>query len=328
LTDERATLTLRSSLVEQNHEVGVFVGGSDATIEATVVRSTQPRSDGTGGTGIAIESHPSTYERAKLTLRSSLLEQNHAAGVFIVGSDATIETTVIRATQPRSDGTWGHGMVIQDDAAAHERSEVALRTSLLEHNHEIGVSASASAATIETTVVRATQPRSDGTFGQGIAIVEGTLSLRASLVEQNRDVGVAVVASDATIEATVVRATQPLIDAKFGDGIAVDAAGTTTITSTKIESNARAGIASFSSAVSVVSSILRCNGVDLDGEQSMATPGQPFTFNGSKGNLGVIGPGGGVAGCSKTSKGEAGGSSTRVTTGRNGSGGCAPVESS
>ena len=86
-------MTLRTSLVEQNHGVGVLVQGSQATIESTVVRDTQPRSDGTSGNGIWVQESPSTPGRASLWLRTSLVERNHDTGVFVSGSDATVEST-------------------------------------------------------------------------------------------------------------------------------------------------------------------------------------------------------------------------------------------
>jgi hypothetical protein len=280
---------LRTSLLEQNHEAGVRIQVSEATIEATVIRNTQPNSDGIYGRGIDVTEAPSG-ERATLTLRRSLIEQNHDIGVIVVGSDATIEATVVRNTQPRSDGRGGRGISIQ---STNERAKAMLRSSLVEQNHDVGVIVFGSDATIETTVVHNTQPESAERAGQGIVIHDdpdtherAKVTLRSSLVEQNHDFGVAVWGSDATIEATVVRDTQQLSDGAFGDGIAVISLGaptTAAITSTKIEANARAGISNFSSAVILVSSTVECNKFDLDGEE--VGNDQPFTFDGSKGNL-------------------------------------------
>jgi len=57
----------------------------------------------------------------------------------------------------------------------------------------------------------------------------------------------------------------------------------TGITATRVESNARAGIANFSATVLLVSSVVQCNKIDLDGEEF--TPGHLFTFDGSKGSV-------------------------------------------
>ncbi|WP_437323218.1 right-handed parallel beta-helix repeat-containing protein [Sorangium sp. So ce381] len=298
ITQERANVTLHTSLVEENRELGVFVGGSDATIESTVVRHTQPINDGTFGRGIEIQDDTSTNERSNVTIRTSLLERNHDAGVFISGSDATFEATVVRDTQPLGDGSSGLGIEIRLDPDTNERANVTLRSSIVEQNHDVGVLVSGSDATIETTVIRAIQRGTGGTGGRGISIqhVPGTqeranVTLRSSIVEQNHDVGVFVGGSDATIEGTVVRNTESNVDGTFGDGIAVLSSGTpttATIISTRIESNARAGISTFSAAVVLVSSAVRCNIFNL----SVAKLNDlPFTFDGSKANLcGCEGP--------------------------------------
>jgi hypothetical protein len=48
----RTTMTISASLIEATTELGVFVAGSDVTLEATVVRDTQPVNNGTRGRGI------------------------------------------------------------------------------------------------------------------------------------------------------------------------------------------------------------------------------------------------------------------------------------
>ncbi|WP_437752274.1 right-handed parallel beta-helix repeat-containing protein [Sorangium sp. So ce1389] len=291
-THERAKVALRTSLVDQNHDLGVLVSGSDATLEATVVRGTRPSSDTRMGRGIEIHADHDTLARAKATLRFSVVEHNHDTGVLVAGSDATVEATVVRDTQPGNVG-GGSGIVIQDDDETHERSTVALHSALVERNHDIGVVVLGSDATVDATVVRDTQPRRDGWGGHGIHVQENqqtheraTATLRGVLVEHNHSFGVTIFDSDAAIEASAVRATQGARDETRGDGIAVRSYGlpaNATITSTVVDSNARAGISSFSAAVVLVSSAVQCNRIDLNGEDLVE--GQPFTFDGSKENL-------------------------------------------
>jgi len=234
-TAERASVTIRASLLEQNHDIGVYVAGSDATIEGTVVRTTLPEaSDQTGGRGINIQGDLDTAERANVTLRTSLLEQNHDVGVFVSGSDAIIEGIVVRRTQPRaSNQIDGWGIGIQGDSDTAERASVTLRASLLEQNHDIGVFVTGSDATIEGTVVRNTQSQaSDQASGRGINIQRdsdtaerASVTLCASLLEQNHDIGLFVAGSDATIEGIVVRTTLPeAIDQTGGRGINIQGA--------------------------------------------------------------------------------------------------------
>ncbi|MGK3992428.1 hypothetical protein WME86_03950 [Sorangium sp. So ce1024] len=222
-----ASVAVRASLIESARELGVYVGGSEATIEATVVRGTQPRGDGTHGVGIAAR-HDDTapQERAKVTLRASVVEQNRDFGVHVIGSEAAIEATVVRATQPSSDDVGGWGLAIVNGAASQERAEVTLRASLLEHNHASSVAVIGSDVVIASTIVRATQPHIDGTEGEGIDVAidpateeRATLTLRASVLEDNATFGIRVVGSDATIASTVVRDTVPASDGTGGIGL-------------------------------------------------------------------------------------------------------------
>jgi hypothetical protein len=286
-TFARATLTLRASLLEENRALGFSSLQSDATIEATVIRNTQPNGDGLAGRGIEIREYPPAVDGSTLTLRSSVLEHNHDVGILIGDSDAWIEGTLVRDTKSSLGGLDGMGIAIQSSAGSLERSTVDLRGSVVENNHDIGVLVIEADVTIDATVVRATQRQGDGTNGRGIGIESSaTLKLYASLVEENHEVGVFIGHSDAIIEETVVRATQTESDGTGGDGIAVTSLmgpATAIITSTRIEDNARAGIASFSAAVVLVSSTVQCNLFDLNGEDFVE--GQAFTFDGSKDNL-------------------------------------------
>ncbi len=274
----RGTLALRASLLEQNRAVGVAAYGADATIEATVVRKTQPRGDGLFGTGIQAAGRD-TYGRARLLLRTSFIDDNHEAGVAVFGSDATIETTVVRKTQPVGDWWSGAGVQIRDSDITLERANVTLRASLLEDNHSIGVFVAGSDATIEASIVRDTQPLGDGTNGHGFIVQEGaftrqrgTLTLRASLVERNHHVGVAVFGADATIEATIVRDTQPLSSENSGMGIVVfdnegsHARSRVTLRSSVVENNRYVGVFVVGSDVTIEATIVRDTQLNGDGQ--------------------------------------------------------------
>src|SRR5262249_11970157 len=122
-------------------------------------------------------------------------------------------------------------------------------------------------------------------YGRGIGIEHdpntkerSSVTIQSSIVEQNREVGVGVIGSDATVDRAIVRGTERRDDALLGDGIAVVFLATpaaATITSTRIESNRRAGISSFGAAVALSSSVIACNGFDIDGE---TYSGHPFSF--------------------------------------------------
>ncbi len=135
-------------------------------------------------------------------------------GVFVEGSHAKIEATVVRSTQP-VNGQFGWGIGVQDNPATGERADVTSAPASSSRTMAVGVFVAGSAAEIEATVVRSTQPVNEQ-FGWGIGIQDdpatgerADVSIRACLVEQNHDMGVFVGGSAAELEAAVVRSTQP-----------------------------------------------------------------------------------------------------------------------
>lgn len=177
------------------------------------------------------------------TLRDSLVERNVQSGVFFIGAvQATMEKTLVRATQPRpSDQRGGLGIDIQANCPANfcsdlsQRANVIVRGSLVEQNQMVGIYVSSSDATVENTVVRDTWPQAvDMAHGRGINLepwctgipcdpsTRSTSVVRGCMVERNHDVGVAVAASDMTLETTVIRDTAPrAFDQSTGDGFVV-----------------------------------------------------------------------------------------------------------
>jgi hypothetical protein len=295
---QRGNATIRGSIVEGSREVGVLVQGSDAILEATLVRDTRPQaSDDTLGRGVEIEDDAGG--RANVTLRASVVEGSHELGVFVAGSDATIETTVVRDTQPRvTDQTLGRGIGALDGGGA--TATVTIRASVIERSHDIGIGAAGSDVIVEATIVRDTAPRPDGLRGRGIELqvdlasgVASTLTLRSTLIASNREFGLVIDSVlGVVVDRVLVRDTQPRAsDGLFGDGISIvtdRGPASVGITASRIEASARAGLSSFGGAVTLGSSTLECDAIALDGE----------TFGGSSASF--VDQGGNVCGCSGT----------------------------
>jgi len=206
----------------------VVSGAEDVLIERVWVHDTLDR-------GINVES---VLGATSITVRDSLVEETQDAGVLVAGSEATLEGLLVRRTLPWSSAQlFGRGISIElacpngvCDAAAG--AQVLVRDSLVEENHDVGVSIMGSDATLDGVVIRGTQPRaSDQRQGWGIAVqlactaagcdplARSTALVRSSLVEKNHDLGVLIAASDATFEGVVVRGTLPNAkDQNFGRG--------------------------------------------------------------------------------------------------------------
>jgi len=154
-----------------------------------------------------------------------------------------------------------------------------------------GIVVFGSKLTVEATAVRDTQPTPEGLFGRGITLEAdpttefvSDASIRASSIESSFEFGVLFFGSDGAVEDTVVKSTQPRVsDGLLGDGIAAvrtDHSSTVEIHGSRVDSNARAGITSFGADVTFGTSVLDCNGLDLDGEDLNA----PFALEDLGGN--------------------------------------------
>jgi hypothetical protein len=223
--------TVVGSLVERNHEAGVFIGGQ-ATIEGTLVRETLPRAtDQRGGSGVSVESCGTndgctTPKRSGATLRGAVLERNQDASLLVMGSDVTLENTVVRDSLPQMvDQPYGRGINIQ----------LSCYQGMCDPAHR------------------------------------SIVSLVHSVVERSHEIGLFVADSDVTLDATLIRDTVALADGTFGDGISVRADFTPTrveVTGARIENSARAGFLSFGASVALESTVIGCAAFALAGESS------------------------------------------------------------
>jgi hypothetical protein len=228
----RAQATLRAVVVSSTRDAGIFVGGSDATIDASLVRDTEVQlSRGIGGYGIWVQHVAAADERGAATITQSVVERSAEAGISIAGADVTIESSVIRDTFGlEDDPQTGMGVIAVHKAATGDRSTVALRSSVVSTSRSIGVYVLASDGVLESSIVRDILPGGpqNPLSGRGIAVESepdgprGLLEVRWSLVERVREMGIAVLAADGIIEDTLVRDVEAQVtDGKFGRGINV-----------------------------------------------------------------------------------------------------------
>lgn len=293
-TGSRSDVTILSSLVDSNQNIGVAVSGSDAIIEASTIKDALLNNLGDYAYGVVIQEANKTGIRANVSIVTSLIENNLIGGVGVSGSDVTIEASVIRDTS--TDGQQGgHGIEISSGPGADMRANVTISTSLVEHNHELGVAIWGSDATINASVIKDTLPDFDGHGGNGIYIDEdhntkapSSATIASSLVEGNQDIGVFVVGSEVSITTSIVRDTAvSAADGLYGDGVSIVRSATNpataAITGALLGSNSRAGLSNFGAGVTVVGSIIRCSkAFDLAAENFA---GGTFSFPNSYGTI-------------------------------------------
>lgn len=269
---KRADVLIRRSLIDQSRATGVFVSGSDLTIEATVVRGTLPNGISLDGAGIGVVDDTSAGARANVTVRGCVVEANHDMGVAVVGSDATIEASVVRNTLPDGVKELGQGITAQDHVQTGQRANVTVRASLVQGNQGEGVSVVGSDVAIEASVVRANL----ATNAAAVSVLdhEGVRSsarVTGTVVEESRTAGVLVVGSDMTMVASVVRGTQPDEQGVHGQGIDIEDSPTTrapskvTLSSIIVEDNRVTGILVIGSELTLEGAVVRNNGPDDKG---------------------------------------------------------------
>ena len=223
-----SVLSMQDCVVANNRDNGVLLWGSSGTFERSVIRGTSPQeSDQKSGMGIyagpqsLLDTKPSS-----LTMKGCLVTNNTAFGVKILGTNATLESTIIMATQPSPGGELGAGISLH--SFGKTRSSLTTRECIVTGNHVYGIYLQNSKATIDRTVARDTQAQaSNGREGVGISAqietggnMPSELTVRDSLVMGNRTTGITVFSSTATVERSVVSNTlRQESDHRFGLGI-------------------------------------------------------------------------------------------------------------
>jgi len=244
------TVTLRDSLVENNHLLGIYAGGVELTVERSIVRGSLPSpSDMTMGRGLQIQPPCSAGvcdvdTLSNAVIRASVIEKNHEAGVSVAASQVSIDGTVIRDTYPDAvKQIDGSALLVREcDLAAGcarvVRGSAVMRGSNVSNVADAAVRAWRSDMTIEGSVIRDVAPtamgldRGRGVVFEGCGPLQGCAPpklakgvVRGTLVERTHDIGIFVMGSEVTIEGSSVRHTEPrAYDGEFGRGISAQIA--------------------------------------------------------------------------------------------------------
>jgi hypothetical protein len=274
-TDFGATMAIRGSLIEGSSGHGIFASGAELTIERSIIRGTHVDASGSGR-GLEIQNAGDSPAAASiLTLDRSLITHNDEANVLVSGAAAMVTNLVVRGRAP-DQGVGGPGFSTQDDPGSGLRGVLDLSASLFERNGGAGVFVEGSDAQIDAVVVLETGAGTSGLFGRGINIQSSTMTgasssatIQSVLVDGSHDFGILISDATVAIVGSVVRNTATNSDGAFGDGMgfaATDPSVTMSMSDSRIDSSARAGIVNFGAAVTLQSTSLSCQLFDLDSE--------------------------------------------------------------
>ena len=225
---------------EGNRFASVFAEGqgTEVTLTDTLIRDTQPRSDGAQGIGVA------ALGGASLEGERLLLTHNHKTGALLqgAGTQGVFTDTIIADTQPRSaDMQLGRGLNALAGASVEgERVWLA-------RNHDYGAIIDAATATLTDLVVTDTQPdRRQRLAGLGVIVVRGgAATLTRALVDRSHAVGVGVEddGSQATLTDLVIHDTQPQANTGlFGRGLNAIERGSVRVERAIIDLNHELGV--------------------------------------------------------------------------------------
>jgi hypothetical protein len=258
----QTAITIRRSLVERAAVIGVHAGGAAVTVEESVVRDTLPGGALMSGFGISVEPGPTSMAPSFLTVRATVVERSHGVGINALGSSVHVEATEVRDGQLDAAGLFGRGFSVELQPGSGAPSDLTLSGSVVERNTDGGVFVGASSAVVEDTVLRDNLPVADGRFGDGISVIadyatgtgnRGTLELRRTLVRGNRESGVGVFGSNATVEGVLVRDTLSSGVLARGQGVAVQDVpslgerGSATVRDSAVYKSREGGLVAFAS---------------------------------------------------------------------------------
>ncbi len=207
------SVTIDGSLLEGNHDIGVFVSGAEVAFDSVVIRDTEPNAQGQTGRGISSSPNASTGLAPTLSLIRCLIDHNQDVGLLAAGATTAVEATVVQDTQLSGSGLDGRGIATQPGPGA-EPSALSLSGVVVQRNLTNGIYASGTQAIFESVVVRDTSADGAGMGGRGITVqnsdnggASSALTLRNSLVARNQEAGVYAASSPIELESVVVRDT-------------------------------------------------------------------------------------------------------------------------
>lgn len=268
-TTASARAEVRRCRIEQALDGGIFSAGSDVVVEhTTIVDIAMNLDEAMRGYGINTDYYPPTDLRGNLTLTASVIDRATESAIFIGGSDALIESVVVRDTRPVA-GRFGRGMSLQRVPVSAESSIGVMRGSLVTRSTEVAVFVEGSELIIEGTRVEHTTPVTGQlNFGRGLHAQEllddatrGTLEVIACELSDNQEVALSLKGSDGSVSGTRVTETRERPDGLLGVGMAADWSSSThssllTISSSSIGVSVTAAVLGVGSRIELFDSAI------------------------------------------------------------------------
>jgi hypothetical protein len=147
----RANVTLRESVITRCHDVGMVVDGSDVLLESVLIRDIAEQAAGKPhGRGLSVQYGRFTAARGAATARWSVIEGTREFGVTTIGSDLTLDATLVRNVSAISDGSFGDGVTL---FTTDQPTNAWITGSRIEASVRAGISSFGGFAQIANTVL-------------------------------------------------------------------------------------------------------------------------------------------------------------------------------
>ncbi|MBW2526652.1 MAG: DUF1565 domain-containing protein [Deltaproteobacteria bacterium] len=219
----------------------------------------------TADRGVTLQSEGAPVQAV---VSNTLIDGATVLGVQVAGADLELDRCAVRSTREQNPGGLGQAVAVQRHPMSGMASTATIRSSLFEQNRTSALMISGSAAAVEASVLRDTQPSQlsardgVGLIAQADDTARAELTLVSSVVESSYARGVALIGADATVEATLVRDTLPQQwDSRSGEGIAIQNDGSeraeVTVADCVVERSRQSGILVRSSVADIRSTIVR-----------------------------------------------------------------------
>ena len=78
-TGAPASVELHDTLIERSHELGLYLSGSNAIVETSIIRDTRPTANGMGGRGMNVQPDEDTLAPSTLVVVRSIIEETGAS---------------------------------------------------------------------------------------------------------------------------------------------------------------------------------------------------------------------------------------------------------
>jgi hypothetical protein len=185
--DSGASILIQDVIIEGTGGEGiVMVNAAEAELRDVLIRDT-------GDTGIWVQGRG-------ILVGSRVHVSNGRGGVGSDRGQITLTDSLIRDSRPNSNGDFGRGANIQNDAVA------IFRRTMFDNNHDIGIFVSTANAELDRVVVQRTKSRpSDDGAGFGLLIQNSAVaSVRKSWIDENHESNVYLFGATATFEDTIL----------------------------------------------------------------------------------------------------------------------------